>query len=114
MQVLAKCLIGSNGVHSGEAHDDFVHQGRVLYAVENVFGAAVQELGLSSGGKCLAEAAVHHRVVLFRTSLSVSSPDLAKSLTLRFERCLVNLSILLDNVDGLAVAVDEGGDVLVP
>ena len=47
-----------------------------------------------------------HHVVLLSTGLSVSFPGLTETLTLCFERRLVDLTILFDDIDGLAITID--------
>ena len=112
LQVLAKGLIGGNGIHGSQPHDDFVHQQCVLYAIECEFSVARKQFGLCGGGECLAKANAHHRVVLLSTGLSISFPSLTEALTLCFERRLVDLTILFDDIDSVAITIDKGSDLL--
>ncbi len=63
-------------------------------------------------GKRLHDALAHHRVVLPCSRLEQGPSVLAENLTLGLKRDHVDLSVLVDNVDGRASGVGKVDDLL--
>ncbi len=112
VEVCAKSFGGCNAVNHRKPHNNLVHQGAVLYPVDEVLALVGLEAGKRSHGKLLFEALCHHVIVLSSATLKIHTAHPAEHLAASLESSLINLAVILYGIDKNSVLVGELGDIL--
>jgi hypothetical protein len=105
-------FVGGNGVGGCQCHYFLVEQWGIHYMIDLVPAAEGEETNASSWGECCKDALSHHCVVLVCPLLELCPSRFAEGLALGSEWGDVDLTVLVDDVDGCTVSIDEMGDLL--